>query len=290
MTQDSDNIIKEGILLDSAASDGKINGLDDLFDIEELQVGYIVKGEVAAKFKDAIFVKVDRLSCVLPCSELSDDIKPKTLKIGSEIEAVVVRIDKEHGVMLSIKRRKIDLWPTIDNFYSVGQHVQAKVRAIKDFGAFVDFDDCVTGLIHKYYLTTDITKKPEDVVAVGQIVDAEIIEIDKERHRIQLSLIDADNDPWKSMAEKYEVGQKLNRKIVQIKQGLGVLIELEPEFNALLHISEMGLTRKHIIKNFVSEGDFINVEIMTIDTKKKRISLTCDKTAFNQSGIEETNE
>ena len=63
MTQDSDNIIKEGILLDSAASDGEINGLDDLFDIEELQVGYIVKGEVAAKFKDAIFVKVDRLSC-----------------------------------------------------------------------------------------------------------------------------------------------------------------------------------------------------------------------------------
>lgn len=290
MTPDNDNIKKEEVLL-GAASDGDIDGLDDLFDIEVLQVGYIVKGEVAAKFKDFMFVKVDRVSCVLPYSEISDDIKPKTLKIGSKIEAVVVRIDKDHGVMLSIKRCRKDPWQTIDDFYSVGQHVQAKVTRISNFGAFVEFDDHIPGLIHKNFLTTDRIKNPKDIVEVGQFVEADIIEIDKERRRIQLSMINVDDNPWNKTAEKYEVGQKLNRRVVQVKQGLGVLIELEPEFNAFLHISEMGLTRKHILKNFVSEGDYLDVEIMTIDSKKSRISLTCDKTAFtNQSRIEENNE
>ena len=79
------------------------------------------------------------------------------------------------------------------------------------------------------------------------------------------------------MVEKYSVGQRVNRKVVKINQGFGIFVELEPEFRALLHINEMGLTKKHDLKKIISEGDYIDVEIKSIDADKKRIALTCDK-------------
>ena len=285
MTLNNDNITNNDKPLDHYDRD------EEFIKTEELHVGHIVKGRVEAKFNDFSFVRVDKLSCILPHSEISYNPKPKGLKAGTEIEAVVIRISEDKQVMLSIKRLKKDPWVDIDDYYRIGQRVHARITSIAPFGVFVEFDDHIPGLIHKRALSDNGREKPSNVVTVGQIVEAEIIEIDKEFRKIQLSLKKRVVDHWEKIAEKYEVGQRIHRKVVKINQGFGVFVELEPGFKALLHISEMGLTKKHVLKNFISEGDYIDVEIKSIETEKKRIALTCNKNSFiAQSESIETNE
>ena len=124
VTLDLDKLIEDGNLYEKMA---------------ELHVGQIVKGVVACNFKDFSFVKVANLSCILPVSEISFDTKPKCLKVGTEIEAVVIKISEEHGIMLSIKRLKGDPWQTIEDDYKIGQRVNAKVKNIASYGVFVEF-------------------------------------------------------------------------------------------------------------------------------------------------------
>ena len=159
----------------------------EIVETEELQVGHIVKGTVASSDRHFSFVKVGNLSCILPTSEISNDKKPRRLQVGTEIEAVVIRLSEENGVMLSIKRAKQDPWETIDEIYHIGQRVIVRVKNITDYGAFVELGNGVVGLIHKTELSYDEYTKPMGIVSFEEVFEAEIIDIEKERRRIQLS-------------------------------------------------------------------------------------------------------
>lgn len=180
----------------------------------ELHVGQIVKGVVACNFKEFSFVKVANLSCILPLSEISFDTKQKCLKIGTEIEAVVIKMSEEHGIMLSIKRIKGDPWQTIEEDYKIGQRVNVKVKNIASYGVFVEFGAGLSGLVHRNDLTIQKHVEPKDIVSVGQMIEVQILSIDKERQRIALSLKDCMEDPWEHVEERYHIGQKLSRKIL----------------------------------------------------------------------------
>ena len=248
----------------------------ELEETEELQVGHIVKGTVAFNTKQFSFVKVGKLSCILPFSEISHDKKPKILKVGTKIEAVVVRISEENGVMLSIKRVKQDPWDMIDDLYHVGQRVSVKVKNVTNIGAFVELDKGFPGLIHRKELSYIKSNSPDNLISVDDVVEAEILIIDKEKRRIQLSRKRCLTDPWERVSDTYYVGQKLTRKVVNISN-FGAFFEIEPGIDALLHRLQMGLSKSDKVKDFVSINDELEVEIFSIDIGNKRMSLSCDK-------------
>lgn len=256
-------------------------------DLEELKVGYVVKGVVTANFNDFSYVTVADLHCVLPISEVSYDPKPKNPKVGTAIEAVVIRISEEQGIMLSIKRLKQNPWDSIDELYKVGQRVNVKVKNITSYGAFVEFENHISGLIHRKELSIKKHFTPNEIVSVGQIVDAEIIEIDKDLHRIQLSMKKCVGNPWEHVADNYLIGQKYIRQVSSVLD-YGAFIEMEPGVEALLHRSELGLKKSESIKKHISAGDTIEVEIQTLDVEAKKMSLKCIQLAKNeQPNLEE---
>ena len=267
--------------------------LDDVIlnpeDMEELKVGYVVKGVVTANFNDFSYVKVADLHCILPISEVSYDPNPKNPKVGTTIKAVVIRISEEQGIMLSIKRLKQNPWDSIDEQYQVGQRVTVRIKNVTSYGAFVEFEDHITGLIHRKELSIKKHFIPSEIVSVGQIVDAEIIEIDKERHRIQLSMIKCADNPWENVEEKYHIGQKLIRQVSSILD-YGAFIEMEPGIEALLHRSELGLNKSESLKSLISVGDNVEVEILTLDKEAKKMSLKYCQLLKCENKIEENNE
>ena len=257
--------------------------------MEELHVGQIVKGVVACNFKEFSFVKVANLSCILPLSEISFDTKPKCLKAGTEIAAVVIKMSEEHGIMLSIKRIKGDPWQTIEEYYKIGQRVNVKVKNIASYGVFVEFGAGLSGLVHRNDLTIQKHIEPKDVVSIGQIIEVQIISIDKERKRIALSLKDCKEDPWEHVAERYHIGQKLSRKIINLLD-YGAFLELEPGVEALLHRSELGLSKADKLKKYLSVGDVLEVEIATLDVENRKISLKGNLSTISDDNTIESDE
>lgn len=255
----------------------------------ELHVGDLVAGVIAHNLKQFSIVKIGNLSCVLPLSEISFDKKPKSLKVGTEIKAVVIRISEENGVMLSIKRATTDPWSNIDEKYHVGQRVNVKVKNITGIGAFVELEQNLSGLIHRKDLSIKKFIEPEEIVSVGQIIEAEIISIEKERKRIQLSLKSLMEDPWTHVQERYYIGQNFTKKVVNILD-YGAFFEIEPGVEALLHRTEMGLTKSDKVKQYLSLGDELEVEISTLDVKNKKMSLKCDSFSKNNDNTIGTNE
>lgn len=244
-------------------------------DMQELQVGHIVKGVVACNYKDFSFVRIGPVSCILPKSEISYDKKPQSLKVGKEIEAVVIKVSEEQGVMLSIKRAKNDPWEYLDEIYLVGQRINVSVKNITSYGAFVEFGDGLSGIVHRKELSTRKHFEPNDVVAVGDNREAEIISIDKKNRKVQLSFKKCMYDPWKQVEQNYPVGTKLKSKVINLLD-YGAFFELEPGVKALLHRTEVGLTKKDKMKDYLSIGDELEVEICTVDVENKKISLHCD--------------
>lgn len=259
--------------------------LDDVIlnpnDLEELKVGYVVKGVVTANFDDFSYVTVADLHCVLPISEVSYDPKPKNPKVGMAIEAVVIRISEEQGIMISMKRLDQNPWDSIDELYKVGQRIKVKVKNIANYGVFVELDNHISGLIHKTELSLKKNANPKEIVAVGQQVEVEIIEIDKERHRIQLSMKRCLESVWENVKKNYFVGQKLVRKVSGVVN-FGVFVEMEPGISALLHKSEIDLIKSGTVKEHVSVGDLIEVEIKELSIEAKRMSLKYIKLFKNQ--------
>ena len=181
-------------------------------------------------------------------------------------------MSEEHGIMLSIKRLKGDPWQTIEEDYKIGQRVSVKVKNIASYGVFVEFGAGLSGLVHRNDLTIQKHVEPKDVVSVGQMIEVQILSIDKERKRISLSLKDCMEDPWEHVEERYHIGQKLSRKIINLLD-YGAFFELEAGVEALLHRSELGLTKADKLKNYLSVGDVLEVEIATLDVENRKISL-----------------
>lgn len=254
--------------------DKQLEDLIPIEDMKELQVGHIVKGVIVCNFNNFSFVKIGPVSCVLPVSEISYDKKPRSLKVGTEIEAVVIKVSEQQGVMLSVKRTIKDPWISIEKKYHVGQRVNVMVKNITSYGAFVEFDNGLNGLVHRKELSIRKRVEPKDVVSLGQTIEVQIISIDKDNKRIELSLKECMDDPWEHVGVNYPVGSRFIRKVINILD-YGAFFEMEPGVEALLHRSEVGLTKSDKMKTYLSVGDELEVEVYTVDVENRKMSLRC---------------
>jgi small subunit ribosomal protein S1 len=195
--------------------------------------------------------------------------------IGDKIIVKVLDFDQNTGrVSLGLKQLTPYPWEDIERKYPTGKRIRGKVVSITDYGAFVELERGVEGLIHISEMSwTRHIKHPSKVVAIGDIVDAVVLSVDKENEKISLGIKQIEPDPWESIEQRYPIGSKVVGKVRNLT-AFGVFIELEEGIDGLIHISDLSWTKRiQHPSEIVRKGERIEVVVLHIDKDNRRISL-----------------
>lgn len=244
-----------------------------------MQVGTVLQGVVTGMNKGGLEVDIDGLRGFIPASQVDVHfLKDISSLLGQTVRAEVTKFEPgEQNIVLS--RRKVLLHEAEETKarmfaeLEVGQLRRGKVKSLAEYGAFVDLGG-IDGLLHVTDMSWGRVQKPEDVVGVGDEVEVKIIKIQRDKHKVSLSLKQAKPNPWTTVSERYNVGDKVSGRVVRM-QSFGAFVELEPGIEALLPVSELSWTRRvRHPQEVVKEGDVVEVGIISIDAEKQRISLS----------------
>jgi small subunit ribosomal protein S1 len=197
------------------------------------------------------------------------------VKLDQTINVLVLDFDAEKKrISLGYKQLQPHPWDNIQDKYPVGTKVVGKIVSLADYGAFVEIEKGIEGLIHISEMSwTQHIKHPSQVVSMGQMVEAIILSLDKEAKKTSLGIKQLEPDPWLNLMQKYPVGSR-HKGIVRNLTNFGVFVELEQGVDGLVHISDLSWTKK--IRHpgeIVKKGDEIEVVILGVDVDQRRISL-----------------
>ena len=196
--------------------------------------------------------------------------------VGDEVEIVVLRFDPEtERVSLGYKQTTEDPWTLVDKKYPLGSRVRGRVVSLVDYGAFVELEEGVEGLVHVSEMSW--TKKvvpPSKIVSVGQEVDAIVSELDMGQRRISLSLRQVESNPWEDLAARFPVGTIVEGRVRNLTE-FGAFVEITEEIDGLVHVSDMSWTKrvKHP-SEVLAKGDPVRARITNIDVTGQRVSLS----------------
>jgi len=244
-------------------------------------VGSKVKGTVVNIMNYGAFVRLeDGVEGLVHISEMSWTRRiahpADIVNIGDEIEVMVLDINKEkQEISLGIKQLETNPWTVASQKYPPGTMVTAKVTSLTNYGAFVEIEPGIDGLIHISDLSW--TKKfnhPGDALQKGQEVRCVVLEVDEEKHRISLGVKQLSEDPWlRAIPERYIPGQIVKGKVTKLTN-FGVFVELEEDLEGLLHISELTDRKVESPQEVVNMGDELEVKILRVDTDSRKIGLS----------------
>ncbi len=198
------------------------------------------------------------------------------VSIGDEIEVVVLGIDKKkQEISLGMKQTQENPWEQVAERYSVDSMVKGKVRNLTNYGAFVELEEGIDGLLHVSDMSwTRKISHPSEMLEKGQDVQCKVLSVDTERRRIALGLKQLDTDPWvDTIPGKYQAGQLVTGKVTKITN-FGVFVGLEDGLEGLLHISELSEQKVENAEDVVKVGDEIEVKILRVDTDERKIGLS----------------
>lgn len=249
-----------------------------------------VGSEVTAVVKDVldfgVFVTIGSFEGMVPRSELTYDrgMAPSDIvKPGERIKLKVLEASTDTGKLtLSRKRLNEDPWVKIDEFYPVGSTVSGKVVSIQEFGAFVQLQEGITGLIHAKDMSWGKERQaPKEAFREGDNVTCQVVEIDKEHKRLGLSLKHLVRDPWLDVTEKYPVGSR-QKGVVSSLRDFGAFVKLDEFVEGLVHISDLSWEKRHAHPGEVlTQGQEVEVVVLSHDSAKRRISLGMKQTAVS---------
>jgi len=197
------------------------------------------------------------------------------VSIGDKVKVKVLSFDPEkERISLGMKQLTPYPWEDVDKRYTVTQRVKGKVVSITDYGAFVELEKGIEGLIHISEMSwTRHVRHPSKVVAIGDQIEAMILKIDKENEKISLGLKQIEPDPWLSLDERFPIGTRLTGKVRNLTN-FGAFVEIEEGIDGLVHISDMSWTRRVVHPSEVlKKGDKVDVVVLSIDKDARRISL-----------------
>ncbi len=246
--------------------------------LDSLEEGQIIKGFVKNLTDYGAFVNLGGLDGLLHITDLSwKRVRhpSEVLNVGDEIEVKVLKFDKEASrVSLGLKQLGGDPWADLERRYPQSSRIFGKVTNITDYGAFVEIEDGVEGLVHLSEM--DWTKKnihPSKVCHVGDEVEVMVLEIDSERRRISLGMKQCQPNPWDEFASRFQKGDKLTGRIRSITD-FGMFVGVEGDIDGLAHVSDLSWDRpgEEVIREF-NKGDEITVVVLAVDPERERISL-----------------
>ena len=246
-----------------------------LFDT--LEIGQEIEGPVRSVVDFGLFVDIGGFEGLVHRSEIawkSLPVPPSEYSVGTTVKVKIIDFDKENEkVSLSIKQLRPNPWEAIAERYPIGSHATGKVVSVTDFGAFVELEEDVEGLIHVSELSWGYPENPKEVVAEGDEVEVVILNCDAALHRISLSLRRTQRDPWEDVEAKYPRGQRVTGEVTKITD-FGAFVKLEDGIEGLVHVSELDWGHVAHPRDVLSEGETAEVKVLNVDPKERRISLS----------------
>ncbi|TSA46068.1 30S ribosomal protein S1 [bacterium] len=244
-------------------------------------VGAKVKGKVVNVMNYGVFVRLeDGIEGLVHISEMSWTRRlnhpSEILNLGDEIEVVVLNVNKERQeISLGLKQTETNPWAVASQKYPVGTIITAKVQSITNFGAFAEIEHGIDGMVHISDLSwTRKYNHPSEALQKGQDVKCVVLEVNEEKRRISLGMKQMTEDPWiRAIPEKYIPGHIIKGRVTKLTN-FGAFVELEPDLEGLLHISELADHKVDKPQDIVKEGDEIEVKILKVDSEARKIGLS----------------
>lgn len=243
-------------------------------------VGSTVKGRIVNIMPYGAFVEIEQgVEGLIHVSEMSWTKRVtkagNIVSVGEEVEAVVLDIDKEgKKISLGLRQKTRNPWEVLAEKYPAGSRIKGKVRNMTSYGAFVEIENDIDGMIHVSDMSwTRKINNPNEMLKVGDEVEAVILDIDPQQQRITLGLKQIEKDPWANINDLYKIGDVVSGKVTKIT-AFGAFIELSHKIDGLVHISQISKDRVEKVKDKLSLGQEIEARVIKIDRDERRIGLS----------------
>lgn len=252
-----------------------------------------IKGKVVNLVPYGAFIElepgVEGLVHVTELSWTKRIAKPSdVLQQGTEIEAIVLGINRdEQKISLGIRQLESNPWDSVDVKYPIGMHIKGKVRNLTSYGAFVELEEGIDGMVHVSDLSwTRKINHPSEVLKKGDEVEAQVLEVDKPNQRIALGVKQLGSDPWDRIDEFYKVGDLVTGKVTKLAS-FGAFIGLQNDIDGLVHISQVSEERVDKIKNVLKAGQDVTARVVKIDKGERRIGLSIKAATYTDEQLKE---
>ncbi len=247
---------------------------------EKYPVGSRITGKVVSLTDYGAFVELEEgIEGLIHVSEMSWTRKirhpSKVVSVGEEVNAVVLDIRPEsRRISLGMKQVVPNPWDVISEKYPVGTTIEGKIKNITDFGLFIGIDEGIDGLVHISDVSwTKRIKHPSELFKKGDVVQAIVLDIDKDNERFSLGIKQLQADPWETVTQRYEVGKEITGTVTNITD-FGVFVELEEGIEGLVHVSEISKEKVKTPVGKFEMGDVITAKVMNINSDERRIGLS----------------
>ena len=262
--------------------------------LENIQEGDLRKGVVKNITDFGVFLDLDGIDGLLHITDMTwKRIKhpSEMVQLGEEIEVMILHIDNEKGrVALGLKQKEQNPWEEIEQRYPPGTHIKGKIVNLVPYGAFIEIEPGIEGLIHVSEMSwvKNVTD-PSEVVNKGDEVEAVVLSVQKEEGKISLGIKQTEKNPWEDVDNKYPVGSNVKAEIRNLTN-YGAFVELEPGIDGLIHISDLSWIKKVSHPSEVlNKGDVVEAIILSVDKESKKITLGVKQLSTNPwESIEKT--
>lgn len=212
----------------------------------------------------------------------------EVLRVGDEVDAVVLDIQKdEQKISLGIRQLSENPWDMVQHNYPVGAHVRGKVRNLTTYGAFIELEEGIDGMIHVSDMSwTRKINHPGEMLKKGDEVDAVVLEVEPSQQRIALGIKQLTEDPWARIESMYKIGDVISGKIAKITS-YGLFVELKNDIDGLVHISQISEDHVDNLKDLYKVGDTVEARVIKIDKEERRLGLSVKAAAYDDSRLAE---
>jgi small subunit ribosomal protein S1 len=258
---------------------------------ERFPAGQKVKGKITNLVPYGAFVELEEgVEGLIHVSELSWTkriMRPSDiLTVGQEVEAVVLGVNKEEQkISLGLRQLEPNPWDEIEKKFTIGSHVKGTIRNMTAYGAFVELDEGIDGMIHVSDLSwTRKINHPSEVFKKGDEVEAEVIDIDKTNQRISLGIKQLSDDPWKNIDQKYKIGDLVKGNVTKLAS-FGAFVQLADDIDGLVHISQLSEDHVAKVKDVLKVGQEVEARVIKVDKVERRIGLSIKAANYSEEQL-----
>ncbi len=263
---------------------------------ERFPAGQKVKGKITNLVPYGAFVELEAgVEGLVHVSELSWTkriMRPSDiLTVDQEVEAVVLGVNKEEQkISLGLRQLEPNPWDEIEKRFTIGSRVKGQIRNMTAYGAFVELEDGIDGMIHVSDLSwTRKINHPMEVFKKNDEVEAEVIDIDKTNQRISLGIKQLSDDPWKNIDEKYKIGDLVTGKVTKLAS-FGAFVQLQDDIDGLVHISQLSEDHVAKVKDVLKVGQEVEARVIKVDKIERRIGLSIKAANYSEEELKRESE
>lgn len=243
-----------------------------------LEAGQVCEGIVKNITQFGAFIDLGGVDGLLHKSDMSwgrVNHPSEIVSVGDKVEVMILSVDAEAGkVSLGMKQKTPDPWLSVEEKYPVGATLSGKVVNIVDYGAFVELEPGVEGLIHVSEMSwTRRVPHPSRILRKGDVIQARVLDVDSDKQKISLGIKQLQPNPWELLADKYPVGSRIKGKVRNLTD-FGAFVEIEEGIDGLIHVSDLSWAKRVMNPaDILKEGDAVEAVVLSIDAEKQRVSL-----------------